>query len=188
MSLEFYPLYWVYHDFWNYKKSTLKRDKNGDHINTKTYDHYGHMHFFMPGFYTQQMNTQQAYTGFQTYEFNLSELWGPRSKDVNQQYNFSVVGNPKWYFYIEEYWRRIYIQNWDYKNNHSGQSFLGKKGIKYDASLPEHTRGIFRQTKDNYFFYSDLCRTLPIEYWKNQDKTIRDHYLRLNNDSQEYKY
>lgn len=188
MGLQFYPLYWVYHDFWDYTETSFIKTRDGITTTKNTYNHYGHMHFFMPGFYTQQMNTQQAYFGHQTYNFNLQQLWGPSSKDINQQYNFTVVGKPKWYFYIEQYWRRIYIQNWDYKTNNKDSSFLGKKGIKYDASLPCHTRGIFRQTKDNYFFYSDLCRTLPIEYWRNQDKTVRDHYLRLNNGSNQYRY
>ena len=189
MGLQFYPLYWVYHDFWDYSESSFVTSASGIHTTKSTYHHYGHMHFFMPGFYTQQVGRQQAYTGQQTFSFTLEQLWGPNSKDVNQQLNFKIVGKPKWYFYIEEYWKRIYIQDWDYKtNDRDSKGFLGKKGIKYDASLPQHTRGIFRQTKDNYFFYSDLCRTLPIQYWKNQNKTVRDHYLRLNNGSPQYEF
>lgn len=189
MGLKFYPLYWVYHDFWDYTQSSYTINSRGETLTkTSTYNHFGHMHFFMPGFYTQQMNIQQAYFGNQTFNFSLEQLWGPTSKDVNQQFNFKVIGKPKWYFYIQQYWRRVYIQNWQYKDNKTGSGFLGKKGIKYDASLPCHTRGIFRQTKDNYFFYSDLCRTLPIQYWRDNKKTVRDHYLRLNNASQEYDY
>lgn len=186
MSIQFKPLYWVYHDFWNYQSRTWTQTKDGIKTTTKTFPHYGHMHFFIPGFYTEQASTAQAYTGTQTYNFDLEQLWSPNSKDPNQQYNFRIVGKPKWYFYIEQYWRRIYIQNWDYKDNSLGGSFIGKKGIKYDASLPQHTRGIYRQTKNNYFFYTDLCRTLPIQYWKDQNKTVRDHYLRLNNSKKQY--
>lgn len=186
MSIKFKPLYWVYHDFWDYQSKTWAPDRDGIKTTTKTFHHLGHMHFFIPGFYTEQANTAQAYSGTQTYQFNLQQLWSPNSKDPNQQFNFRIVGKPKWYFHIQQYWRRIYIQNWDYKDNSTDAGFLGKKGIKYDASLPQHTRGIYRQTKDNYFFYTDLCRTLPIQYWRNQNKTLRDHYLRLNNAKTQY--
>ena len=186
MSIEFKPLYWVYHDFWDYQSKTWVADRHGIKTTTKTFNHLGHMHFFMPGFYTGQANAGQAYSGTQTYQFDLQHLWSPQSNDPNQQFNFRIVGKPKWYFLIEQYWRRIYIQDWDYKDNPKGGSFLGKRGVKYDASLPQHTRGIYRQTKANYFFYTDLCRTLPIEYWKNENKTVRDHYLRMNNSKKEY--
>lgn len=187
MSLEFMPLYWVYHDFWKYQSLTHQYTRDGVKTTENIFDHYGHMHFFIPGFYTQQANTQQAYSGTQVYNFNLIDLWSPNSNDINQQNNIRIIGKPKWYFYIEQYWRRIYIQDWDYKDNSNRPGFLGKKGIKYDASLPQHTKGIYRQTKDNYFFYTDLCRTLPIQYWKNQSKTVRDHYLRMNNRTNQYR-
>ena len=185
-TIQFKPLYWVYHDCWDYQSQTWAQGRYGPETSTRTFHHYGHMHFFIPGFYTGQANSQQAYSGQQVYNFNYSQLWGANSGDINQQQNVRVVGMPKWYFHIEEYWRRIYIQDWDYKQNSNKIGFLGKKGIKYDASLKQHTRGIYRETKDNYFFYTDLCRTLPVEYWKNSEKTVRDHYLRLNNGNPQY--
>ena len=186
-NLTIYPLFWVYHDFWEYTKTVLVPDYYGYKAVTKTYDHLGHIHFFIPGFSIQNLKTQQAYNGKQYYKYDLNELWSPNSLDPNQQYNVKIIGKPKWYFYIEEYWRRVYIQQWEYVDNDTNTtSFIGKKGLKWDASLPQHTRGIFREGKDNYFFYTDLCRTLPIEYWKNENKTVRDHYLRLNNSTPEY--
>lgn len=186
-NLTIYPLFWVYHDFWQYTKTVLVPDYYGYKAVTKNFDHLGHIHFFIPGFSIQDLKTQQAYNGKQYYKYKLNELWSPNSLDPNQQYNLKIIGKPKWYFYIEEYWRRIYIQQWEYSDNDSNVSgIVGKRGIKWDASLPQHTRGIFREGKDNYFFYTDLCRTLPIEYWKNEEKTVRDHYLRLNNANEEY--
>lgn len=186
-NLTIYPLFWTYHDFWEYTKTVLVPDRYGYKSNISKYNHLGHIHFFIPGFSIQNLKTQQAYNGTQYYKYNLEELWSPNSNDPNQQNNIKIIGKPKWYFYIEEYWRRIYIQQWENDDNDNNiTSFLGKKGIKFDASLPQHTRGVFREGKDNYFFYTDLCRTLPIEYWKDENKTTRDHYLRINNSKKEY--
>ena len=173
--LTWYPLYWVYHDFWNWTYST--KNKFGQ-IMTTTVEHPGHIHFFMLGFPVQDNDSQQAYFGKQTYKFTLKNLWGPNSGDVNQQNNLRVVGKPKWYFYVEEYWRRVYIQQWDYFDNADNDGITDKRGIKYDASKDIHSYGPYREGKDNYFFCTNLNRTLPIEYWKNGEKTIRDHWLR----------
>jgi hypothetical protein len=136
------------------------------------------MHFWMMGFDALDSN-QQAYTGNQIYEFSLQDQWSPRSSDVNQQQNFRIVGLPKWYFHVEEYWRRVYIQQWEHIDNDNVMpGDVGKRGIMYDASKSFHTFGPFREGKDNFFMRSDLARGLPIEYWKNEGKYIRDHYLR----------
>ena len=188
-NLTIFPLFWVYHDFWKYIETTYTpNDKGENQYHPITYNHKGHIHFFIPNYSVEQPSSFQAFTGKQKYTYDLNQLWSPNLQNENQRYTNRVVGKPKWYFYIEEYWRRIYIQPWQsIKNNRNTDTFLGKKGLKYDASLPQHTRGIFRQGKDNYFFYTDLCRTLPIEYWHNLGKTKRDHYLRMNNANTQYK-
>ena len=91
MSIEFKPLYWVYHDFWNYQSQTYVDTYDGIKTTTKNMNHLGHMHFFIPGFYTENANSFQAYSGTQTYEYNLQQLWSPNSKDPNQQFNFVIL-------------------------------------------------------------------------------------------------
>jgi hypothetical protein len=140
--------------------------------------HNGHVHFWMMGFSALDSG-QRAWGGSQVYNFELVEDWGPHSTDPNQQLNFRVVGLPKWYFYVEEYWRRVYIQEWDYNdNNPDVTGHVGKRGIKWDASQSYHTKGPFREGKDNFAMFTQMCRTLPVEYWRNDGKTVRDHYLR----------
>ena len=173
-GIRFFPLYWIYHDQWRVRSW----HSTAIHWVPDYCNHDGHMHFWMMGFDSLDSN-QQAYSGNQKYEFSLQDQWSPRSNDVNQQQNFRIVGLPKWYFYVEEYWRRVYIQQWEYlDNNNVSVSNVGKKGIMYDASKPYHTFGPFREGKDNFFMRSDLARTLPVEYWHNDKKTVRDHYLR----------
>ena len=87
----------------------------------------------------------------------------------------------EFYWGYQEYWRRVYIQPWDdvqYNKNING--IIGKIGIKYDASNPEHIMGPYREGKGRFFFWTNLARTLPIEYWNNEEKTVRDHYLRTD--------
>ena len=172
-GLKFYPLYWMFHDNWIFR--TSYQDNYG--YWTVDHNHRGHMHFFMTGF---KYDTQQAYTGAQTYSFNLDDIWSERSGDVNQQYNMKIVGTPKWYFHVKEYWRRVYVQWWDHVTNSiiPSDKILGRKGIKYDASSYTHTRGPYRETKDNFVYGMNCTRTLPIEYWKNEKKTVRDHFVR----------
>ena len=177
-DLTFHPLHWIYHDcwWWEYR---IDNWYVPDTIVRK--HHPGHIHFFMPSFSIMPLTTYQAYSGIQKYDFNLRDTWSANSLDPNQQNNVRIVGKPKWYFYISEYWRRIYLQQWDYPDNtnlNSDTNIVGKKGIKYDASKPQHTRGPFREGKDNLFFTTELRRTLPIEYWRDENKKIRDHLLR----------
>lgn len=191
-NLQIMPLYWVFHDFWEYTKTHKVKDQYGGYRDVPVYGyHRGHVHFFMPTFDIQNAASQQAYFGKQVYSFSLDEIWGPKSKDKNQQNNLRVVGKPKWYFYVEEFWRRIYLQQWDYvDNNYNRKTHLGKRGIKWDAASPvnreeANTYGPFREFKGNYFYDTNLARTLPIEYWKDEKKSIRDHYLRYGSNEDE---
>lgn len=174
--LTWYPLYWLYNDCWCWQYTEPKEKYNQKDI-VYTVEHPGHIHFFMMDFPTTT-DSQQAYFGEQKYSFQLENVWGEGSNDPNQQDNIRVIGRPKWYFYIAEYWRRIYIQDWDSPENSPYESVTDKKGLKYEASKDCHSRGPFREGKDNYFFSTSLNRTLPIEYWRNTEKTVRDHYLR----------
>ena len=319
MSLTFYPLYWIYHDGWKFKetKTYSMPDGKGGTITvdkSKEFNQPGHIHFFMPDLPSSSVTTQ-AYKGEQVYNFKLEDTWGPNSKDPNQAKNITLIGKPIWRFYIEEYWRRIYVQPWDDSNynnkllnnvsinklseyvsisdclikqssftkdgnnyslggksfnfsdedriNYLGNSYfivstsilsneitcdykLGdvtsiygkissneitylyyisgnekryftkysiiekrkdsttrrflpinpnnsidmifsqtgedndhlKKGIKYDASKPEHSFGPFREGNQFYFFNTVVNRTMPIEYWKDAFHTKRDYYVK----------
>ena len=180
-NLTWYPLYWVYNDFW---KWTYSKPLGNNKVKTYPVEHAGHVHFFMPDFPIKDAATQQAYFGEQKYTFELVNEWGSDTNGENIQDNIRVVGRPKWYFYIAEYWRRIYLQDWDDPENAllEKDAVVGKKGIKYEASKDCHSRGPYREGKDNYFFSTKVNRTLPIEYWRNHEKTIRDHYLRHGED------
>lgn len=176
MPIIFYPLYWIYHDCWHYSESVLQE---GGRIESRRYHHAGHCHLFMPDFNDNGDMGQQAYTGTQTYHFTLKDVWGPRSGDANQFGAYKLVGKPMWYFTVEEYWRRMYIQPWD-KEDYTEQNpnHPERIGIRYDASLPCHTLGPFREGRGLYFFNTEMNRTLPMEYWLNPEKTRRQHYLR----------
>lgn len=175
-NLTFKPLYWIYHDTWF---SRLWRPVEEGWAPTY-HKHRGHMHFFMLG--QNQKDGQQAYSGEQIYSFKLDDEWSPRldrNYEPNKQENIKIIGSPKWYFWIREWWRRVYIQPWENKDNDTTNKFIiGKKGIKYDASKPRHTYGPFREGKGNFFKWSDMARTLPIEYYHDENLTIRDHFLR----------
>lgn len=176
-GIKFMPLYWIYHDSW------LNRTWGWNHWEgwqvSSEQRHRGHMHFFMPDYPIKDFAQKgQAYSGNQSYEFSLETLWGPESGDVNQAQNTKFIGTPKWYFEIVEYWRRIYIQPWDDHDVNSRVSgIIGRKGIKYDASEEGTTYGPFREGRDNFFFYDKGARTLPIEYFKDEDKKYRDNIL-----------
>lgn len=174
-TLTFYPLYWIYHDNWQCR--TWSRNWQGYWAYHSEKWHHGHIHFFMPDFPIHTPGQKgQAYFGKQKYEFSFETLNGPDSGDINQQENITYIGQPKWYFYIEEYWRRIYIQPWDYKaRNETIKGIVGRIGLKYDASVG--TRGPFREGKNYFFFYDRGARTLPIEYYHDEDKKTRDNFL-----------
>ena len=178
--LNFSPLSWVYHDNWQFKETILTKNQKGELIPViTTYDHAGHVHFFMTDYNTLKNARQQAYSGSQEYSFAIEDVWGPNSSDPNQTRSYKLIGKPRWYFYIEEYWRRVYIQPWeqeDYENHYPNHP--EKIGIKYDASKPEHSFGPFREGGGFFFFDTEINRTLPVEYWLDEEKTKREHWLR----------
>lgn len=179
-GLNFLPLYWMYHNEW---KFMTWAEYIHDGASAYRFDfnlHRGHMHFFMMGF---DYDTQQAYSGTQKYSFSIDDWWSNRSKDPNQQMNGRVVGSPKWYFHVTEYWRRVYIQWWDKPNNSiiNKDTIVGRQGVKYDACYAMHLKGPYREGRDNYFFMTNPTRTLPVEYWKDDERIVRDHYLRDEN-------
>ena len=168
-NLNILPLYWIYHDQWAYRYWGMTQLQ---WVVRSTHPHRGHVHFFMPG-HKSEDGLQQAYKGAQTFTFSIRNRWAPDSGDPNQSQNMRMIGSPKWHIYVIEYWRRVYIQKWD-----ASVTTGEKKGIKYDASSPAHTMGVHREDKTNFFYWTNMARTLPVEYFKNEKKTIRDHYLR----------
>ncbi|MCL2640717.1 MAG: hypothetical protein FWD53_07725, partial [Phycisphaerales bacterium] len=133
-GLRFHPLFWVWHDAWKYYIPNL----NGLPI---VYDHWGHIHFFMPSL-AFDPEGGDAFTGQQCYKFAIQDIWGPRSKDPNQSTPYRVIGMPKWYFHIEELWRRVYVQPWDLGPKDAPA--YSRRGLKYDASPPDKRMGPFR--------------------------------------------
>ena len=115
MSLQFFPLMWQYHDGWRWKetKKLLTYDSNGNPVEidkSKNFYHRGHCHLFLPDYDITNTASTYAYTGEQEYNFNIKDEWGPNSDDPNQNYSIKLKGKPIWYFYIEQYWRRMYIE------------------------------------------------------------------------------
>ena len=115
-GLVWYPLYWVYHDSWFYTYSKL--DDKGVAAQ-RLVEHPGHIHFFMLDFPIENTGQQALFWRTKIQFFPLIILGGGDSNDINKQNNIRVIGRPQWYFYVEEYWRRIYIQQWDYPDNNS---------------------------------------------------------------------
>lgn len=118
MSLQFLPLMWQYHDGWRWKESKqlLTYDSNGNPIlidKSKNFYHRGHCHLFLPDYDITNAASTLAYTGTQEYNFSVQDEWGPNSNDPNQNMSIKLKGKPIWYFYIEQYWRRMYIQPYD---------------------------------------------------------------------------
>lgn len=177
-TLTFLPLYWVYHDNW--KCRTWSRDSWGNWAYYSDKWHNGHIHYFMPDFSINKEGQKgTAYYGSQKFEFSFETLNGPNSGDINQPDNIHYIGTPRWYFHVTEYWRRIYIQPWDNKGeNEKINGIVGKVGIKYDAS--RGTRGPFREGKGYCFFFDVASRTLPIEYYRDEEKKTRDNFLNGN--------
>lgn len=118
MGLEFAPLGWIYHDGWKWKetKQLISYDSDGNPTiidKSKNFHQMGHCHLFLTDFDTSKAASSLAYWGNQTYSFNIKDEWGPNSNDPNQNYTTKLLGKPIWYFYVEEYWRRMYIHPWD---------------------------------------------------------------------------
>ena len=118
MGLKFAPLGWTYNDgwSWNQTKTLISYDENGNRKQTdaskKCYQR-GHVHLFLPTVEYSPSGSSLAYWGEQTYSFNVVDEWGPNSNDPAQNQSVRLVGKPRWYLYVEEYWRRMYIQPWD---------------------------------------------------------------------------
>jgi hypothetical protein len=161
VGLSFYPLYWVHHDSWIFYPG------NGD---PPRY-HWGHLHWFMLG-YTWKDDNSDAFTGSQSFQFDIKDLWGPRSLDPNQSLPYTIVGTPKWYWNIEEIWRRVYIQKWDERVVIADNAvIIGRRGIRWDACDPAKTLGPFREGNQYAPVFMHPSRTLPIEYFKDNNKT-----------------
>lgn len=176
-GIKFLPLYWIYHDNWINR--TWSYDYWYGWRASETSRHMGHLHFFMPGYEIKDKSqTGQAYSGKQVYDFSLKSIWGPGSGDINQTNDVRFIGSPKWYFNVDEYWRRVYIQPWeDRSKNENTQTLVGKVGIKYDASHSKHTYGPFREGQGFFFYWNKSARTLPIEYYLDEKKRSRNNYL-----------
>jgi hypothetical protein len=185
-SIEFLPLYVIYHDQWGFRD--WARNSDGGWTPASKYSHRGHCHFFMLGFNPTTASSSRAYGGVQSYNFEIEDIWSTRSKDPNKTDNVRIIGQPKWFFEIEEYWRRVYVQLWDSPDNED-KPVAEKRGIKYEASSPHHTFGPFREIRNgldnseprksatNFFFFNNMSRALPLEYFKDEEKTMRDHFL-----------
>ena len=173
-GLQFHPLYWVFHDQWQYYIDC----GNGNYI---IYDHWGHTHFFMLGF-NWESNSGDAFSGQQVFSFELQDIWGPSSDDPNQSQLYRVIGTPKWYFRVRELWRRVFIQPWDSAVN-ATEGILRQRGIKYDASESHKTMGPFREGRDGLKSYCPMwmanARSLPIEYYQTSGlvQQYRDNYV-----------
>lgn len=180
-GLEILPLFWIFHDQWAWR--VWSWSPVWGYFIKDTYPHRGHVHFFMPG---HVRGSHQAYKGKQTYDFSLRNRWASGSGDPNQSDNIRVVGTPKWHLYIKEYWRRVYIQPWDAPENMDMSGDIGKTGIKYDASPSCLMAGPHRETRDNFFYWTNMARALPVEYYRDENKSMRDHYLRTQPGSLTY--
>jgi hypothetical protein len=169
-GIQFYPLFWTFHDQWKFYVPHI----NGGY---SIFNHFGHVHFFMLGFDLSR-DSGDAFSGQQTYNFQIQDVWGPRSKDPNQNDLYRVIGKPKWYYQVTELWRRIFVQPWD-------KSTDLKQGVKYDASPDDKRMGPFREGMANHGLtsYSPYflagARSLPIEYFRSQEhvRSIRDNYV-----------
>jgi hypothetical protein len=141
------------------------------------YHHHGHTHFFMLGLDFNAPGAD-AFSGHQTYDFRLDDIWGPRSGDPNQAEPYRVIGTPKWKFHIQEVWRRVYVQPWDLKVGNAS-SFLQQRGVKWDASPADKIHGPFRETLGYAPVYVQNARTLPLEYFNRETKgrKERDNYV-----------
>lgn len=170
-GLVFQPLYWIHNDCWKYIVPVG--------IQFITHEHWGHCHFFMLG-YDWQRGNGDAFSGKQTFNFSIKDIWGPRSGDPNQQNQYVVVGLPKWYLTVTELWRRVYIQPWDEDLPIAGDGIVGRRGIKWDASQSAQTFGPFREGQGFAPLFIDSPRTLPIEYFTSdaQSRTQRDNYIK----------
>lgn len=159
-GLSFHPIYWVYHDQWRWFVP------NGEGAPPTIYNHYGHTHLFMLGF-SPSNTSGDAFSGSMRYQFSLQDIWGPNSGDPNQQFQYRVVGTPKWYFRVQETWRRAYIQPWDLSQP---GATTGQQGLRFDACDDAKRQGPFREGFGYAPLYLQWGRTLPIDYFQSSDR------------------
>lgn len=62
---------------------------------------------------------------------------------------------------------------------------VGHVGIRFDASKPCHSLGPFVEGGEFYFFATAVNRTLPCEYWLDEDMRTRQHLLKQRSDGYE---
>lgn len=173
-GVRFHPLCWMYNDQWEWYE---RPERGPDAVN----HHYGHCHVFMPRFPFDSVSSD-AFSGKMKYTFTQKDIWGGRSEDPNQAGQFDVIGTPKWYFTIEEVWRRVYIQPWDVTGD--SVDIAARRGVRWDASAPFNacgpTHGPYREGKDSSngmsFFPLWLAhgRTCPIDYFTNSSMSQVD--------------
>ncbi len=182
-GIKFYPIFWAHHDCWQYYDPIIPSGRT-NHF------HYGHAHLWMMGFpWGTAGQSQDAFSGFQDFNFSVEDIWGPRSGDDNQMTPYKVIGTPKWYFHVTELWRRAYIQPWELQNGHVGSGVVGREGIKWDAATNDKIfYGPFREGIDsqNHQAYTPLYlpgggRTLPLEYFQDEtrNRAKRDNYVKI---------
>ncbi len=186
-GLTFLPLYWTFHDQWRYYTHVeTALSGGGVSVDHREYPHFGHAHLFMMGF-DWGGDSQQAFSGSQSYNFEVVDIWGPRSGDPNQQLQYTVVGTPKWYFHVREVWRRIYIQPWDLKVSTTNPSLM--RGVKFDACAADKLKGPYREGRDGKTAYAPAflqdARTLPIDYFETDSlsQEERTNWLKTQADA-----
>jgi len=170
-GIQFYPLFWVWHDQWRYYYEYTHPTGPNTRVE---YDHFGHCHLFLMGFDWADPDRQDAFSGSQDYTFTLTDLWGPRSRDGNQQHQYTLVGTPKWYFHVQELWRRVYVQPWDLKV--ASAETAAQRGLRYDCSQSGMVAGPYREGRDHTPAFLENARTLPIDYYLDptQSQVISD--------------
>lgn len=169
----FHPLYWVHHDCWAYTNTGNPRYPEDYKF------HWGHVHFFMLSLTANSGG--DAFSGTQNFRFSIQDVWGPRSSDPNQSLSYRVVGTPKWYWHVQELWRRVYVQTWDEKTiPEEATGVVGRRGIRWDACSVEHMKGPFKEGKGSSPVFLTGARTLPVEYFSTEakDQKFRDNYVR----------
>ena len=170
MSLEFAPMGFIYHDGWRWveSKTLLSYDDQGNAVHTsrsKTCYQKGHCHLFFPGVDPRKCSGQM-YWGSQEYTFNIVDEWGPNSNDPIQNRSVRLLGKPIWFFHIDEYWRRIFIQPWDAVDSanklpHNQTLQYDKKNIEgyWSELIEEH-----ESSGSNYYYDNPSDDKLYLNY------------------------
>lgn len=168
MSLQFSPLMWQYHDGWRWKetKTLLTYDSNGNPIlidKSKNFYHRGHCHLFLPDYDIGNKASTYAYTGKQQYHFEIKDEWGPNSNDPNQNMSVRLLGKPIWYFYYQEYWRRMYIQ--PYSQIDRTCKLPHNQSVVYDKyTLVEYMNNLIEDNK-----LLESTRVVDVDWYTDND-------------------